>query len=206
MRTLCFAGVALVTVLSVAGCDTDNRRAGSAPGEGGGASGAANPPNPGSPGTGAGSVARSGDAQLTAQQQTFVRQAAQANQMEVELAKMAQDKAQNQQVKEFAEQLEQDHSQALEELRRIGNQANLDLDTTPAAEKASMDAMQKASGRAFDPQFVEHMIDEHKKDISAFERQQDSATGELRAFIQKTLPVMRQHLQRAESLRKEVGS
>jgi putative membrane protein len=182
-------------MLSVA-C-TNDRADRTAPAEGG-----ANPPS-----ATANSPNAIADVRLTETERTFVQKAAQANQMEVDMAKMGQDKAQNEQVKDFARQLEQDHSEALDELRGVASRASLELDKPDDAQRASLnDKLGNVSGRLFDGAFIREMIDDHRKDITEFETQQNTATGELKAFIDKTLPVMREHLQKAEDLQKRLGN
>jgi putative membrane protein len=192
MMRSCFIGIALVAMLGV-GCDRDQSRQSSAPGEGGGATGAANPP--------------SADVRLSAADQAFVQKAAKGNEAEIEMAKMAEDKAQSRDIKDYASMLERDHSDALDNLRDLAQKANVTLDTAPPAENASMSTkLNAASGTQFDREYITTMIEEHRKNIAEFERMQGSATGELKAFIDKTLPTMREHLAKAEQLMKEVGT
>jgi putative membrane protein len=188
MTKSCFVGIALAALLGVA-CDTADRR--TTPAEG------ANPP----------AATANADTRLSDADQAFVKKAAQSNEMEVEMARMGQDKAQNEQVKEFAKQLEDDHSDALDELRTVASKANVELERQDDAARASMnDKMGSATGRQFDTQWVSEMIDKHRQGIADFERQQATATGELKSFIDKTLPVMRGHLERAEALQKQLGN
>ncbi len=192
----CLVGITLFAMLGTA-CSRDRGSVPgrSAPGEGGGLSGAANPP----------SATATTEKPMSAAQQQFIQKAAQGNEKEVDLAKMAQDKAQDSQLKDYAKQLEQDHSDALDDLKRIANKANITIDTTPAAEKASnSDRLNAATGRNFDRAYINMMIDDHQKDIAEFEREQENATGDLKEFIDKTLPVMREHLQKAEDLQKNL--
>jgi len=183
-----------------AACSNDAAdRTSSAPGEGGGATGAANPPRATTPGT--------SEMRLSDAEQTFVQKAAQANQTEVEMARIGQDKSQNDEVKDFARQLEQDHSEALGDLRQVAMRASVQLEQQSDAQRTSMsDKMGSVTGPRFDRQFVGEMIDAHRKDIADFESQQPSATGELKQFIDKTLPVMREHLQKAEELQTKLGT
>ena len=50
-------------------------------------------------------------------QDSFLNKAMEMNQAEINLSKMAQNKAENEMVKEFADMMVQDHTQALNELR-----------------------------------------------------------------------------------------
>jgi putative membrane protein len=191
MTKSCLVGIALAALIGVA-CDTADRGR-TTPAEGG-----ATPPA---------ATANANDTRLSAADQAFVQKAAQSNQLEVDMAKMGQDRAQNEQVKDFAKQLEEDHSDALDELGSVANRANLELEKQDDAARASMnDKMGNVTGRQFDTQWVSEMIDKHRAGIADFERQQSTATGELKAFIDKTLPVMKGHLQRAEELQKQLGN
>lgn len=141
------------------------------------------------------------DITMSAPEQEFVKGAIKGNQMEVDLAEMAEGKSETKAVDEFADQLEKDHSNALDELRRLADKADIKMDDQPAAEKASMtNQLEAAKGAAFDREYVTMMVDAHKKNIAKFESMQSTATGELKTFIDKTLPVMREHLSKAEAL------
>lgn len=145
------------------------------------------------------------DITLSAPEQEFVKAAIKGNQMEVDLAEMAEGKSENKAVDEFAGQLERDHSDVLDELRRLADKADIRMDDAPAAEKASMtNQLEAAKGVAFDREYVSMMVDAHKKNIAKFESMQSTATGELKALIDKTLPVMREHLSKAEALMAQV--
>jgi putative membrane protein len=146
------------------------------------------------------------DIRLSAEDQTFVMNAAKGNQMEADLAEMAKGKADNDAVEDFAQQLERDHNSVLEDLRRIADKADIKLDDQPPVEKASMTSkLDAATGPAFDREYVSMMVEAHKKNIATFEQKQMNATGEVKALIDKALPVMREHLQKAEALMAQLG-
>lgn len=145
--------------------------------------------------------------ELTAADREFMQKAAKSNEREVELARMAQDRAQNVKVRDYAEQLEGDHSGALDDLRELARERSVTLETAPPAEKASMtDRLNAAGTRQFDRAYLELMVENHQKGIGEFERMQSTAKGELKEFIDEKLPVMREHLQKAEELLKDLGA
>ena len=146
------------------------------------------------------------DIRLSPAEEEFVKNAVKGNKTEADLAEMAKDKATNEAVKDFAQQLERDHEGALEELRRIADKADITIDEAPTAEKASLDnKLDALKGPAFDREYVSTMVEAHKTNIAKFEEMQNTATGDLKAFIDKTLPVMREHLQKAEALMTQTG-
>jgi putative membrane protein len=57
----------------------------------------------------------------------------------------------------------------------------------------------------FDRDFVEHMIDDHEKDIKMFEKAaKDAKDSEVRAFASKHVDHLREHLKIAQGLRATV--
>jgi putative membrane protein len=192
MNRSLLVGISIIALFG-AGCVNDSNRASSAAGEDAPA-GAATPP------------ADEPQAALSAAEQTFVQEVAHANEMEVDLAQLAQDKSQSEKVKEYARQLEKDHSASLDEVRGVARSANLDLEEDDAARASMTNKLEGASGVPFDQQFIRQMIDNHRKNIAAFEKHQTTATGELKTYIDRTLPVLKAHLERAEALQKQIGN
>jgi putative membrane protein len=141
------------------------------------------------------------DVRFSPAEQEFVQKAVKGNKMEAEVAEMAKAKAESDAVEDFAQQLERDHEKVLEELRRLADKGDIKIDEEPPAEKASLtNKLDAVNGAAFDREYVRIMINKHKNGIADFEAMQSTATGELKALIDKTLPVMREHLQKAEAL------
>jgi putative membrane protein len=138
----------------------------------------------------------------------FIKEAAQGGMMEVQLGKAAQDKASNEKVKEFGKRMEQDHSKANDELKKIasdkGVQLSSDLDKK---HKSKMDKLTKLSGAEFDRQYMRDMVSDHKDDIKKFQNEADKGKdADLKKFASQTLPTLKEHLQLAESTADAVKS
>ena len=138
----------------------------------------------------------------------FIKEAAQGGMMEVQLGKAAQDKASNEKVKEFGKRMEQDHSKANDELKKIasdkGVQLSSDLDKK---HKSKMDKLTKLSGAEFDRQYMRDMVSDHKDDIKKFQNEADKGKdADLKKFASQTLPTLKEHLQLAESAADAVKS
>jgi len=66
--------------------------------------------------------------------------------------------------------------------------------------------LRSQSGAEFDKAFVRMAVKDHKKDIAEFEKCRNDVTdAELKAFIDQTLPTLRNHLQMARTAAKSVG-
>jgi putative membrane protein len=130
----------------------------------------------------------------------FVQKAAAGGMAEVEMGKLAQDKATVDQVKQFGARMVQDHSKANDELKQVAGTKGVQLPAGPDAQaQAEMKKMQGMSGASFDKHYMDHMVADHKKDIAAFESEAKSGKDpEVKAFAQKTLPTLKEHLQLAQ--------
>jgi putative membrane protein len=132
----------------------------------------------------------------------FVEEAAIGGMAEVELGKMAEQKATNSQVKTFASRMAQDHGKANEELKQLAQSKGISVPT--AADKSHqkhMDSLSKLSGAEFDRQYMAHMLADHRKDVSAFKKASEGARdSDIKAFAGKALPTLQEHLKMAQSV------
>jgi putative membrane protein len=131
----------------------------------------------------------------------FVSKAADDGNDEIALAKLAAEKATNPEVKSFAQKLVDDHQMVANELQTIASQKNVKIDKDMDHDRAYK-RLSKKSGNEFDQEFVEHMIDEHEKDIKMFEKAaKDAKDPDVRSFASKHVDHLRDHLRMAENLR-----
>lgn len=138
--------------------------------------------------------------------QRFAQQAAADGIAEVELADLALERATNNEVKTLANHIKQDHQQANEKLKSIASQKGVDVaEQTDAKHKREKERLSKLQGSEFDKAYVKAMIKEHEKDIKAFEKQAKSDNdAELKAFANESLPKLREHLDHAKQIDKQL--
>jgi len=132
----------------------------------------------------------------------FVVEAANGGMSEVEFGKLAQQKATNAKVKEFAEMMVMDHTKANEELKALAKAKNVTLpDSLNADSKKMWEDLSKKSGADFDKAYVNMMVDDHKKDVGEFEdASKNLKDADLKAFVDKTLPVLKGHLDKITAI------
>lgn len=159
-------------------------------------------------GAGQGSTQRQGSGQLTSQDQKFVMEAAHGSLMEVELGRLATQKASNADVKAFAQRMVTDHGTATTRLQQAVSQRGVTLPTTlPRNMRNEMGRLNRASGAEFDRQYMSEMVKHHRKDVAEFEKQAERGSDPaVRAFAQQTLPTLREHLRLAQELATRVGA
>ncbi|MCF2490727.1 DUF4142 domain-containing protein [Dyadobacter sp. CY347] len=134
----------------------------------------------------------------------FAVEAANGGMAEVALSKIAVDKATDPKVKEFAQQMIKDHSKANDELKTLAASKNITLPSAPNEEKQKAAAdLGGKSGSDFDKAYVAQMKKDHDETVKLFEdAQTEVKDAELKAFIDKTLPVIKAHAEHAKSLDK----
>jgi putative membrane protein len=132
----------------------------------------------------------------------FAMKAAQANMAEVELGKLAQQKAMSDEVKQFAQRMVDDHSKSLAELKSIATKKNVTLPTEIDAEHKNLsEKLSKMSGAAFDRAYIQAMVDGHRKVAADFRKESQSGSdADVKAFAAKTLPTVEEHLKHAEKV------
>lgn len=138
---------------------------------------------------------------LTSGDRKFMEKAAQGGIAEVKLGELAMQKAQSDDVKKFGQRMVDDHSKANDQLKQVASTKGVTLPTeTDKSSQREYDKLSKMSGAQFDREYMDHMVSDHKKDVSEFQKEAKSAKdADVKQFASSTLPVLQQHLQLAQS-------
>ena len=136
----------------------------------------------------------------------FAKKAATGGMEEVEMGKMAQQKAMSQKVKDFGKMMVDDHTLANNNFKTIATSKNIDLPATLTDDqKKDVDALSKKTGKDFDKAYVDMMISDHKEDISEFKDAQGKvADNDVKNFITSTLPTLQRHLEAIEAIKSKM--
>lgn len=140
---------------------------------------------------------------LSQQDQDFVMKAAQGGMAEVALGQMASTKATNADVKSFANRMVTDHGQANQELQQLATAKGVTLPADMGDEhKKASDHLSGLNGAEFDKMYMSHMVDDHDKDVSEFEKASQSAQDpDVKAWAAKTLPTLKEHQKMAKDVK-----
>lgn len=136
----------------------------------------------------------------------FVDDATQGGLKEVELGKLAQKKALSQQVRDYGKMMEKEHGDANDKLKPVLQTLGFNAPTTLSKEHQDVvDRLTKLSGNEFDKEYMTEMVNDHKDDVDDFETaQKNLPASEIKTWVDNTLPVLRNHVQQAESLRDQI--
>jgi putative membrane protein len=151
--------------------------------------------------------------QRTAQgSDAFLNRAMEMNQAEIELSRLAQNKSQNPQVKEYAEMMIQDHTQALDKLRSAAGTSQGQPQLNKQHQQV-LDRLSNLSGTQFDTQYMDTMVRDHKEAVQMFQRESNSGstatsqrqkpgadTNKDAEIAREMLPTLQKHLDKAEMI------
>lgn len=158
----------------------------------------------------------------------FVQRATEKNLAEIELSRLAQERAQNPQVRQFAQTMVEDHTKSLNELRQIAQRENLQINEQLRDEhREQQQRLQAMKGTEFDREYMNIMVEGHGEMVSLLQdrtgdramgpdrtddrtvgtvgQQPDAQDGaELNQWAAQTLPVVERHHEQAEQIRDQL--
>jgi putative membrane protein len=132
--------------------------------------------------------------------------AAKGGKAEVELGRIASERATNPAVKQFAEKMVTDHSDANNKLQQVAQAKGITLpDELPTEDASIKQRLTQMNGPEFDREYMQHMVQDHQKDVSEFQNEAAQAQDpEIKNFAASTLPTLKQHLQLAQTTEKKI--
>lgn len=133
----------------------------------------------------------------------FLLDALRTSLAEARMGKLAAQQSYAQPVRDFGLKLESDHTAHAGEIERLLEPLNVTIPTEPSAEALSqIAALTRLTGEEFDAAFVQAAIWMHNDAIEQYGAQTHANPDRsLHDFATRSLPMLREHLARAEALR-----
>ena len=134
----------------------------------------------------------------------FVKKALQGSMAEVQVAQVALQKSSNEQVKQFAQRMVDDHTKMIEDMKPVAQQLGVKIPDGPdKKQKAMMAKLQALSGDEFDKAYVQAMVKDHKEDDAEFKTEISSGQSQVvKDAATKGDPLIESHLQVIEGIAK----
>jgi putative membrane protein len=133
----------------------------------------------------------------------FMKQAAQNGHAEIEASKLAQTKATQPDIKSYAQKMVAEHTKTHQELAALAQSKGVDLPDGPSLmQRAKLKMLSAADGEKFDERYAENFgVKAHEDTIKLFREGAEKAQdAEVKAFAQKTLPHLQEHLTMAKAV------
>jgi putative membrane protein len=143
--------------------------------------------------------------QPSAMDKMFVKKALQGGMAEVQLGQLTLQKSNNDQVKQFAQRMIDDHTKLEEQMKPVAQQLGVsDPDGVTKKDKATMAKLQALSGPAYDEAYIRDMVRGHKQDLSDFQMEASSGQDQtVKDAANQGSKVIAQHLQMIQQIAKD---
>lgn len=138
----------------------------------------------------------------------FVKKAMQGSMAEIQLGQLALQKSNNDQVKQFAQRMIDDHGKLNDQIKPIAQQLGVQPpDNVSKKDQAVMTKLQALNGDAFDKAYMKDMVKDHKTDLNEFKTEAASGSNpEVKNAASQGAQVIQQHLQMAEDLNQKTST
>jgi putative membrane protein len=135
------------------------------------------------------------------------------NEFEIKVGHLAMEKGQSEKVKKYGERLVRDHKNADEKVMALAKEENIQISKPEPRNKQEKMMMQKrkellskfkkAGPESFDEIYLNAMVKGHQHAIDMLTKA-DLKNQEVNELVSKLVPILEQHLNLAENLKKEV--
>lgn len=136
----------------------------------------------------------------------FVTKAAVGDMFEIESSKIALERAKNPEVRAFAQMMVDSHTRTTEDLKAAIGASGLTLtlpSVLPDDKTTALADLRAASDADFDKKYMDAQVDGHQAALNLMTRYaQDGDNAALKAAAATTAPLVQQHLDKAEAIRK----
>jgi putative membrane protein len=135
----------------------------------------------------------------------FVKKALQGGMAEVQLGQLTLQKSNNDQVKQFAQRMIDDHTKLGDEMKPVAQQLGVsDPNGVSKKDKTTIAKLQALSGPAYDEAYIRDMVKDHKQDLSDFQTEASSGQDQtVKDAANQGSKVIAQHLQMIQQLAKD---
>ncbi len=136
----------------------------------------------------------------------FLATAAQGDQNEIALSKVAEEKGTNPAVKAFAHKMVTEHTQMTEDMKPFAESWSLSAPNGPDADhQKEVDKLNGLSGKDFDKEYMDQMVTDHTKALSAFtDEAKDTKDVKFRAAVIHGKTAVAAHKNMAYDLKKKL--
>ena len=138
----------------------------------------------------------------------FFKMAASGNTLEIRLAKLAEDRATEPEIKQAAQMMETDHEQANQLLKRIADQHHIDvsIDELNPVDQAMFDMLQSKQGEQFVHMYLFTQVGVHAQDelILAYHAHHGDSDA-CRDYSIAILPKVQMHLNALEQISRPIA-
>ena len=138
----------------------------------------------------------------------FIRNVDADHFLEIRLARLAEEKARNSDVKQFARRMNEDHTSLQKQWTAMASNNGLNFKSGMGPRhRSKLTRLEKLSGRQFDREYMTLVAQNHQDYLDYFRKEGRAAnSAPVRQLVNRGIPVLEQHLRQAKQVGVRVGA
>ena len=135
--------------------------------------------------------------------QSFLEKAAEGQQIEISLGQLAAQRAVNERVKDFGQQMVEDHKKDSQQVEQLALKGGVQLSPGVSEEhKHKVNKLSQLSGHAFDRAYIDYILEDHEATVAEFQLRVKTIQDEgIKQWIASTLPTLQTHREKAHQVK-----
>ncbi|MGZ3750959.1 MAG: DUF4142 domain-containing protein [Mucilaginibacter sp.] len=135
----------------------------------------------------------------------FINSAMDGGRTEIKLSAIAEHTSQDSRVLNFAKMMVNDHTQAIEQLKKLRKEELINPDDGLSVEhKKLIDHFSKLAAGGFDKAYMDQMVLDHEMALALFKDGSRDRSADVQSYAKKVLPTIQMHLDAARTLDREL--
>ncbi|MDK2745385.1 MAG: DUF4142 domain-containing protein [Nitrospira sp. BO4] len=135
--------------------------------------------------------------------QSFLNKAAEEHQIEISLGQLAAQRATNERVKEFGQQMVDDHKKAGQQVEQLAMKDGVQLSAGVNQEhKQRVNELSQLAGHAFDRAYMNYILQNHETTVEEFQREAKTVQDQdIKQWIISIVPFLEAHREKARQVK-----
>jgi putative membrane protein len=135
--------------------------------------------------------------------QSFLEKAAEGHQIEISLGQLAVQRAVNQRVKDFGQEMVEDHKKGGQQVEQLALKCGVQLSPGVSEEhKQKVNKLSQLSGHAFDRAYIDYILEDHETTVVEFQQLVKTIQDVgIKQWIASTLPTLQNHREKAQQVK-----
>ncbi len=135
--------------------------------------------------------------------QSFLEKAAEGQQIEISLGQLAAQRAVNRRVKDFGEEMVEDHKKGSQQVEQLAMKCGVQLSPGVSEEhKRKVNKLSLLCGHAFDRAYIDYILEDHETTVDEFQQRAKTIQDVgIKQWIDSTLPTLQTHREKAHKVK-----
>lgn len=110
----------------------------------------------------------------------FVSEALKGGMAEVEMGRLAAEKDESSDVRQFGQKMVEDHTKLGDQMKQVASQIGVAIPKSPTLlQQAEIKKLRGLSGNQFDQEYIRTMVKDHEQDLKDFRKEADTGKSSL---------------------------